>query len=153
MGIFFSLLVMLFPIAEIWTLIRVGSRIGFWDTLFLLILSGFFGAYLAKVQGQVVIQRIQKCLAEGKMPTLEMLDGVLVFIGGLLFIFPGFISDVLGLLLIFPLTRWLIRMFLLQGIRSNLQMRPSSSTRSGTASGSPQKPVRRGDVSDAEIVD
>jgi len=147
-----SLAVLLFPVAELFVLMRVGSRIGIWDTLFLLLFSGILGGYLARIQGQLALQRIQRCLNEGQMPTLEMLDGVLVFIGGLLFIFPGFISDAFGLLLIFPVTRWIIRGLIFQGIRTNLQARQGASGRSRPPK-SPQRPKPHEDISDAEIIE
>jgi UPF0716 protein FxsA len=106
-----------FPVAEFWVMGEVAAAIGFWDMIALLFLSGFFGAYLARHQGAVVLVRIQQCLAEGRSPTLEMTDAAMVFVGGLLFVVPGFISDILGLILVFPLTRWLLRAFFIAGFR------------------------------------
>ena len=109
------------PVAEIMVIGKVAAQIGFWDTIILLILSAVFGSYLAKHQGKVVLQRIQQCMMEGRVPTLEMVDGLLVFLGGLLFVFPGFISDILGLILVFPLTRWIVRWFVLAGLKVQVQ--------------------------------
>ena len=105
MGLIIFLLILAFPAAEIYVLIKVGEAIGFWDTLLLLIFSAMFGVYLAKHQGMSVLTKIQQCLAQGQVPAREMLDGILIFAGGVLFIIPGFISDGLGLLFIFPPTR------------------------------------------------
>ena len=152
MGILIFWLVLLFPIAEVYIIAKVGARIGFWDTLSLLIISAMFGSYLAKIQGKIAVQRIQACLTEGRMPTLEMVDGVLIFIGGLLFVLPGFISDGLGLLLIFPPTRWIIRIFFLAAIQSKIQ--PIQSPGSGAARRQQSsKPVGHDGAVDAEIVE
>lgn len=153
MGFLIFWLIVLFPVAEVYVLIKVGSRIGFWDTLTLLIFSAVFGSYLAKIQGQKALQKIQICLAEGRMPTHEMVDGVLIFIGGLLFVFPGFISDGLGLLLIFPPTRFLIRLFFLGSMRGNLKTYSSNGPRPGPSSSRKDRPIGRDGAQDAEIVE
>ena len=122
MGCLVLLIVIIgFPMVEIMVMGKVAAQIGFWDTAILLILSAVFGTYLAKHQGKVVLLRIQQSMAEGRVPTLEMVDGFLIFLGGLLFIFPGFISDILGLILVFPLTRWIVRWFVLAGMQVRVQ--------------------------------
>jgi len=118
MGCLVLLIVIIgFPMAEFMAMGKVAAELGFGDTAILLILSALFGTYLAKHQGKVVLVRIQQCMAEGRLPTMEMVDGFLIFLGGLLFVFPGFISDILGLVLIFPLTRWIVRWFVLAGMQ------------------------------------
>jgi UPF0716 protein FxsA len=153
MGVLLFWIFLLFPVAEVYVLIKVGSRIGFWYTLFLLIFSAVFGSYLAKIQGKMALERIQACLAEGRMPTNEMIDGVLIFIGGLLFVFPGFISDGLGLLLIFPPTRFLVRIFFLRSVQTDLEVRSSRRPMQSPAVSQEKKPLSREGAEDAEIVD
>ncbi len=108
----FRLLVVLFiavPILEIWGLISVGKVIGGWTTVALVILTSLVGAWLAKQQGLQVIRLVQLQLSRGQMPTDALIDGALVLVGGLLLVVPGFFTDLLGLLLLIPYTRMLIR--------------------------------------------
>ncbi|GED68265.1 UPF0716 protein YtzA [Brevibacillus reuszeri] len=106
------ILVVLFVVVfgiELWGLIAVGSLIGGWNTVFLVILTGLFGAWMAKQQGIQVFRMVQFQLARGQMPTETLIDGVLVLIGGLLLLLPGFISDVIGLIFLIPYTRMILR--------------------------------------------
>lgn len=106
------ILVVLFVIVfglELWGLITVGSLIGGWNTVFLVILTGLFGAWMAKQQGVQVFRMVQFQLARGQMPTETLIDGVLVLIGGILLLLPGFISDVIGLIFLIPYTRMILR--------------------------------------------
>jgi UPF0716 protein FxsA len=146
------LIFIIFPVAEVIVLAKVAARIGIWDTLFLLVFSGAFGAYLANLQGRAALLKIQEALSQGRTPTAEMLDSFLVFMGGILFIVPGFISDILGFLLIFPVTRWLFRWWVLLAIRSNFRSRAERKPGSGAGGQAPGR-RDRGDVQDAEIVE
>lgn len=96
------------PAAEIWLLIKVGGEIGVIPTIMIVLFTGVAGAWLAKMEGLSVIGKIRKASAEGRIPGTEMLNGVLVFMGGALLLTPGFITDCVGLLMIFPPTRVLI---------------------------------------------
>jgi UPF0716 protein FxsA len=122
----FLLIIVGLPTVEIMVMGKVAAQIGFWDTVVLLILSAVFGTYLAKHQGKVVLLRVQQCMAEGRLPTREMVDGLLIFLGGLLFVFPGFVSDALGLILVFPLTRWIIRWFVIANFQMQVKHPQSS---------------------------
>lgn len=106
------ILVVLFVIVfglELWGLITVGSLIGGWNTVFLVILTGLFGAWMAKQQGVQVFRMVQFQLARGQMPTETLIDGALVLIGGILLLLPGFFSDVIGLIFLIPYTRMILR--------------------------------------------
>ncbi|MFP3388595.1 FxsA family protein [Brevibacillus sp. SIMBA_040] len=106
------ILVVLFVVVfglELWGLITVGSMIGGWNTVFLVILTGLFGAWMAKQQGVQVFRMVQFQLARGQMPTETLIDGVLVLIGGILLLLPGFFSDVIGLIFLIPYTRMILR--------------------------------------------
>ncbi|MBF0484932.1 MAG: FxsA family protein [Candidatus Omnitrophica bacterium] len=157
MGWLVFLLIAAFPVAEVYVLIKVASRIGFGDTLFLLIFSGVFGAYLASIQGKITLNKMQACLAQNKLPTKEMIDGLLIFLGGILFIIPGFISDIIGFFLIFPLTRWVIRMGILHSAEVSLSRRAARGASQGPE-GVNKGPVstegfNKGNAQDAEIVE
>ena len=141
------------PVAEFMVIGKVAAQIGFWDTIILLILSALFGSYLAKHQGKVVLSRIQQCLTEGRLPTLEMVDGLLIFLGGLLFVFPGFISDILGLILVFPLTRWIVRWFVLAGFQVRGQNAQRFSRPTPSAEQKRPQGIDKGGAVDAEVVE
>jgi UPF0716 protein FxsA len=104
MSIFFVLF-LLFPLAELAVLIQVGSSIGVLATLLLLVVSGMVGVLLMRLAGFATAWRARERLARGELPEREMLQGLMIAIGGGLLILPGFISDVVALLVLFPPTR------------------------------------------------
>jgi len=104
------------PMIEISLLIKLGEVIGFWPTLLIQIGTGIMGASLAKLQGLLIWQRIMEAFQMGRVPTDEMLDGVLVFAAGMVLLTPGLLTDILGFALLIPLSRnrvkvWLSRQF------------------------------------------
>jgi UPF0716 protein FxsA len=101
-------LVLLFfvvPLAELYLLLWTGSQIGFWPTVATTLAAAVLGSYLAKREGLKVWREWQRALAELRPPEQGVIDGVLVLIGSALLIAPGFITDVAGMLMLFPLTR------------------------------------------------
>jgi UPF0716 protein FxsA len=114
------LLVVLFivmPIAEIYVIIKVGQAIGALWTILILIADSIIGARLLSWQGRSAWRRFQEAVAVGRMPHNEVLDGVLIVIGGALLLTPGFISDVFGLWLLLPPTRALVRRAVVHSVR------------------------------------
>lgn len=110
-------LVILFVVGfglELWGLITVGSLIGGWNTVLLVIVTGLLGAWLAKQQGVQVFRTLQFQLSRGQMPTETIIDGVLILVGGILLLLPGFVSDVIGLIFLIPYTRMMLRHLLKQ---------------------------------------
>ena len=97
------------PIAELYVIIQVGGAIGVPQTIALLILDSIFGAWLLRHQGRGAWVRFQTALGEGRQPGREVLDGVLIVFGGAFLITPGFLSDIIGILLLVPPTRALFR--------------------------------------------
>src|SRR3954451_23535722 len=97
------------PIAELYVLWQIGSAIGILPTIALLILDSVLGAWLMRSQGRAAWLRFNRALAEGRVPGREVIDGVLVIFGGALLLTPGFLSDFLGLVLLLPPTRALLR--------------------------------------------
>ena len=111
------LLVLLFivvPILELWVLIEIGSAIGVLPTIALLILDSVLGAALMRSQGRSAWARFNRALAEGRVPGREVIDGALVIFGGALLLTPGFLTDILGLCLLLPPTRAVVRKVLVQ---------------------------------------
>ena len=97
------------PLIELYVIIQVGSAIGAWNTIGILILIALVGVWLTKHEGFYVLRRMRQQIDAGNMPTDELIDGSLILLGGLLLILPGFISDAFGLVVLFPPTRALIR--------------------------------------------
>lgn len=104
----FLFLLLLFPLVELAVLIKVGSVIGVLPTLLLIIGSAVLGSVLLRVAGVATAWRARERLARGELPEQEMLEGLLIAVGGGLLLLPGFISDIFGLLCLFPFTRRLL---------------------------------------------
>ena len=102
---------MIFPIfvvvtlAEIYVLVSVGDAIGAWSTILLVIITALIGSTLIKQQGWSIMAKAQQNIAEGRTPALEMLEGVVILVSGVLLLTPGFITDGLGLLGLMPWSR------------------------------------------------
>lgn len=96
---------LLLPLAEIYVLIEVGSVIGAGWTLFLLIAATVAGAWLVRLHGMMTLHRARASIARGDIPAEEMLAGLALFISGFLLLTPGFITDLLGVLLFIPAVR------------------------------------------------
>lgn len=106
------LLFVLVPVAEIYVLVTVGSSIGAFPTIALVILTALAGAHLARMQGLSTMMRIRENLDQGFMPAEELLDGVLIFLAGMVLLTPGFLTDIAGLLILLPTTRNLFKKWL-----------------------------------------
>lgn len=106
------LLFVLVPVAEIYVLVTVGSSIGAFPTIALVILTALAGAHLARMQGLSTMMRIRENLDQGFMPAEELLDGVLIFLAGMVLLTPGFLTDIAGLLILLPATRNLFKKWL-----------------------------------------
>ncbi|NLE65640.1 MAG: FxsA family protein [Elusimicrobia bacterium] len=149
--VFFFIFVV-FPVLEIFLLGRVSAHIGLGDTLILLVFAAFLGAYLIRVQGKITLLRVQEALAQGRTPTAEMLDGVMVFFAGVLFLIPGFLSDLLGFVLFFPLTRWVVTRMVLSGVQGSLRSR-AARTRNSPGKGMGSRGIEGSEgAQDAEII-
>ena len=102
---------MLFPIfvvvtlAEIYVLVSVGQAIGGLSTVLLVIITAFIGSSLLRTQGWSTMAKAQQSIAEGRAPAMEMLEGVVIVVSGILLLTPGFLTDILGLLGLMPWSR------------------------------------------------
>lgn len=115
---YFFLFLVIVPAAEIGILLYSGQTIGVWPTILLIILTGFLGAYLAKQQGLETIRRTQEQLRRGMMPGDAILDGISVLVGGTLLLTPGFVTDILGILLLAPPTRKFFKVLMMKAFRN-----------------------------------
>ncbi|MCF6235697.1 MAG: FxsA family protein [Gammaproteobacteria bacterium] len=111
------LLFLIIPIIEIYLLIQVGSIIGAFYTILLIVLTAIVGAFLLRIQGIATFRRVQENIARGKVPAMELLEGLMLLVGGALLLTPGFFTDALGFVCLVPtLRRGVIRLFLFQKI-------------------------------------
>ena len=99
------ILIIAVPLLEIYLLIRIGSVIGAMTTLSVVILTAALGAMLLRQQGIATMTRYQASLARGELPATEMLEGVILLIGGILLLTPGFLTDVVGFFCLLPQSR------------------------------------------------
>ncbi|GMR06523.1 MAG: membrane protein FxsA [Gammaproteobacteria bacterium] len=101
------LLFILAPVAEIWLLIDIGSVIGAGWTVLAIIATAIIGGTLVRYQGLGVYTRMNQSVSRGELPAMEMIEGLALFISGILLLTPGFITDTMGFLILIPsLRRW-----------------------------------------------
>jgi UPF0716 protein FxsA len=100
------------PLAELYVILKVGDAIGALWTIALLAADSVLGSVLLRAQGRSVWRRFNETMAAGRVPHRELIDGVLVIFGGAFLITPGFLTDIVGLLLLLPPTRSVIRRIL-----------------------------------------
>lgn len=108
------LLFIVFPVVELYVIIRVGSSIGFLNTLGLIVLVAVVGSWLVKREGLRVWTKFNRSVLEGRVPTREIIDGVLIMMAGALLLAPGFVTDVFAILVLFPPTRLVFRRMLMR---------------------------------------
>lgn len=104
----FKILVLLFtliPALEIYILFNFGTVFGAFNTFLIVIMTGIVGAALAKTQGLLILNKIQNELSQNRLPANDMIQGLIVFAGGILLLTPGFFTDFVGITMILPVTR------------------------------------------------
>ena len=97
------------PIAELYVIVQIAGEIGIIPTLLLLVADSVVGTMLMKSQGRAAWRRFNEATAAGRIPAREVADGALIILGGAFLLTPGFITDILGLILLIPPTRALVR--------------------------------------------
>jgi UPF0716 protein FxsA len=144
------------PLVEIFVLIQVGQVIGPWWTILLLIGASVLGTWLIRREGSRSWAALQQALQTGRMPARELADAGLILIGGTLMLTPGFVSDIVGVLLILPLTRPIARGVLTKVVAGRL-LGPLGGGLAGPGGGpgnarrpgpGPEGPVVQGEVVD-----
>jgi UPF0716 protein FxsA len=116
---FLLLLLVILPIAELAVLVQVAGSIGVLNTIGLVIVVSLVGVWLAKQAGLGVIARMRRTQARGEVPSRELVDGLLVLLAAALLVLPGFISDVIGILLLLPPVRAGVRTLVLRRLRNS----------------------------------
>lgn len=113
------LLVIGLPLCELYLLIRLGSALGAFLTIFLLVFSTVLGLLLLQQQGLATALRTQQAIARGESPSLDMLESLLIFLAGGALVFPGFLTDIFGFALLVPWVRRRIIALLVKPLNAN----------------------------------
>lgn len=111
------------PLAELYLILKVGDLIGWWQTILVLALDSVLGSLLLRSQGRAVWRRFTETMAAGRVPHKELQQGIAVIFGGALLVTPGFLSDVLGVLLLVPPTRALILRLVMRRLAKRVETR------------------------------
>lgn len=158
--LFLFLLFTVVPFVELALLIYLGAEVlGFLPTLALVVITGVVGAALARWQGMKALTRIHRRIGRGQVPAEELFDGVLILIAGLLLITPGVLTDITGLVLLFPPARYLLKRRLRNWARHQVEIRTTRvadqfwtqvESRHGSYAGPSH---RRDEVIDVEVVE
>jgi len=130
-----AVLFVVVPIVELYFIIQVAHVIGGIETIALLVVESLIGAWLMKRQGMGALNRISRALDEHRMPGRELVDGVLILFAGALMLTPGFVTDVLGFLLLLPPTRAVVRRLLMRRFQQGRYGRLFSIGSVGSAGG------------------
>jgi UPF0716 protein FxsA len=138
--LFLVALFIVIPLVEIAVIIQVGDWLGIVNTIGLLILVSVAGAWLVKRQGLGVLRRIGEQRQAGQVPAAAVFDGALILVAGALLLFPGFVTDVFGLLLLLPPVRAGVRAFLRRRYMRRVQVVRSVRTATWSQSGRPPDP-------------
>jgi UPF0716 protein FxsA len=153
MPLFLILLFIVVPIVELYVIIQVGGAIGVLPTIAILIADSLLGSMLMRAQGRAAWRRFNAALTEGRIPHREVLDGALVIFGGALLLTPGFVTDILGIVLLLPPTRALVRGVIARRLLPRLVVsRFGGGFGPGPSGGPgpPRRPQRPGEGSDVE---
>lgn len=113
MRIFF-LLIFVIPVIEILLFVWVGNTLGAWTVVGLIFLTALLGVLLAQHQGFENLRKAQEAWTRGEYPTNYMINSICILFGAFLLIIPGFITDMIGLILLIPFTRSLLKKYLLK---------------------------------------
>jgi UPF0716 protein FxsA len=113
-------LFVIIPVAEFTILIEAGRRLGTLLTLLIVFGTGLVGAYLARMEGFRILQRMRRDLDAGTLPADQIFDGVLILVAGVVLLTPGLLTDIVGLALLFPPSRFAVKRFLIRKFQKNL---------------------------------
>jgi UPF0716 protein FxsA len=123
MALYLFLLMLLLPVAEIYILVQIGHATAAWVPFAIIAASMIAGTIVTRHQGLRVLQRTREDLAGGRMPADSLFDAFLIFIAGMLLIFPGVLTDVVGIALLVPMTRTLIKRGLKTWVQRHVEIR------------------------------
>jgi UPF0716 protein FxsA len=118
------------PLIEMFILIEVGAIIGALPTVGLVVLTATLGIWLLRLEGIATVGRVQEKLNQGQIPETELLEGVMLLVGGALLLTPGFVTDAIGFTCLIPvlrrpIARWIIRQGALKAMNFVQNTNPS----------------------------
>jgi UPF0716 protein FxsA len=145
----FVLILIGVPAVEVFVFIEVGRAIGWLPAVLLLLGTSVLGARLLRTQGRSAIERVSLAVSEHRTPARAAIDGALGFLGGVLLVAPGFVTDVLGALLVFPPTRTLTRRWISRHYAGRVMSFAATAGRFGSGN----RGVRRADVESTAVED
>lgn len=128
MLVFILALLVIWPIAELFVMVQVANWVGFFWMLFLLFASAVTGILILRHRGRAHWRRFRGAIDERRPPAKEAFDGVMITSGAILLIIPGFITSVLGLFLLFPPTRWLVKLAAITLFASKFKVAATTAT-------------------------
>ena len=132
------------PLAELYVILKVGDAIGALWTIALLAADSVLGSLLLRAQGRAVWRRFNETMASGRVPHREVIDGVLVIFGGAFLVTPGFLTDIVGLILLIPPTRAVVRRLLARRLGRRIDTRePYNVEGTATEYDSPSRRLER----------
>ncbi|MFC3040094.1 FxsA family protein [Virgibacillus xinjiangensis] len=117
---YLAILLLIISALEIGVFLWIGGLVGPWWVVLLIILTGILGMALAKKQGADVWDKARLAMNNGQAPTEYLIDGICIFTGAIFLLTPGFITDILGFLLVIPFTRGLFRSKIRNYLRSRM---------------------------------
>ena len=106
------LLFTIVPMAELYILIKIGSYLGAFNTILLIVITGILGALLTRLEGLRTLRQIMRSISQGIVPAEELVDSVLIFVAGIVLVTPGVLTDAMGLFLLVPYTRTIFKRWL-----------------------------------------
>tara|TARA_B110000438_G_C15748528_1_gene621852 strand:+ start:839 stop:1312 length:474 start_codon:yes stop_codon:yes gene_type:complete len=109
------------PIVELYLIIEVTHQVGFFNTLLALIIISVIGAWMVKQEGLGIVRKVQAEVSSGRIPEKQIIDGLLILFAAVLMLTPGFATDAIGLFLLFPPTRIILRSFMSRRLTKKLK--------------------------------
>ena len=122
MFFYLILLFIVLPLVEILILVKIGMVTSFWVPIAIVIVTGVVGTALARREGWKVLARMREDVRTGQMPADSLIDGFLVLFAGILFVLPGVLTDVVGIVLLFPPTRQMVKRGVAAWFRRNVEL-------------------------------
>src|SRR6478736_895120 len=122
MFFYLFLLFIVLPILEILILVKIGMVTSFWVPVAIVIVTGVVGTALARREGWKVAERMREDVRTGQMPADSLIDGFLVLLAGILFVLPGVLTDIVGIVLLFPPSRSLVKHGVAAWFRKNVDV-------------------------------
>lgn len=146
------LLFIVLPVVEILVLVRIGQATIWWVPIAMVIVMVVAGTALARWQGLKVLERIREDMRAGRVPADSLIDGFLVFLAGILFVLPGVLTDVVGIILLFPPSRSLVKRTAAAWFRKHVQVQIGRMNSGFPADSGRAAPYAHDQIIDAKVL-